>query len=654
MWQLSAPITLKGPKTSVSSVSVPGLGAVWSSGLGDETAVVWEDGGDAVMQLFIDNGTFVNASPELVAAPGSGEQSLAYVVALADGNFVMTWLNQSNGQAILGQIYDPSGNKVGSTLSILQASPDYVDGVMFATPDGGFGFAYEDGDTQAFQLFHANGTPNGGPVAGLSGVSGVDGAAVLTNGNIALMSSDKFEVYNPDGHPIEELPVRNAGSASGDALAALPDGRFVIAYAVIEATGNSFSSSLYATVFDGGGSVYLDEITINNNQQEVGFAGVSLAVMPDGRMIFAWCDTSGDFSSDPIEVRVIDPDGNAVSDVFVIPGSTLPVDEGDFHVTALNNTSFSVTWGDSATISNQVLTIAPPPYLPDDFLGFGTSDVLFRNTATGDTGFFDIVNGSNSGWIDIGASSTSYSVIGTGDFNGDGTDDILYRNNVTGDTGFYEILDGANAGWHDVGLSSAAYTAVGIGDFNGDGTADILYRNNATGDTGFYEIVNGANAGWHDVGSSQTAYSVVGVGDFNGDGTSDILYRNNSTGDTGFYAIVNGVNRGWTDVGASSTAYSVVGVGDFNGDGLSDILFRNNTTGDTGYYVLSNGVPNHTWHEVGVTSTAYSVVGIGDYFHDGIDDILFRNNTTGDTGYYPATGGSWHDLGTSSTAYHVT
>jgi glycosyl hydrolase family 16 len=295
------------------------------------------------------------------------------------------------------------------------------------------------------------------------------------------------------------------------------------------------------------------------------------------------------------------------------------------------------------------------PTTVDDFYGNGISDVLFRNEATGDTGFYAISNGANVGWRDVGASSTAYSVVGVGDFNGDGTSDILYRNNTTGDTGFYEIFNGANTGWNDVGASSTAYSVAGVGDFNHDGTSDILYRNNTTGDTGFYAIVNGVNTGWHDVGASSTAYSVVGVGDFNGDGTSDILYRNNTTGDTGFYEIVNGANTGWYDVGASSTAYSVVGVGDFNGDGTSDILYRNNTTGDTGFYEIVNGI-NTGWHDVGASSTAYSVVGVGDYNGDGTSDILYRNSANGDTGFYSIVNGAntgWHDVGASSTAYHV-
>jgi hypothetical protein len=292
---------------------------------------------------------------------------------------------------------------------------------------------------------------------------------------------------------------------------------------------------------------------------------------------------------------------------------------------------------------------------PTDFYAEGTSDILFRNDASGDTGFYAINGGMNVGWQDAGASSTAYSIVGTGDFLGNGTADILYRNNATGDTGFYQINNGVNVGWRDVGASSTAYSVVGVGDFLGNGTDDILFRDNATGDTGFYAISNGANTGWHDVGASSTAYGVVGVGDFLDNGTDDILFRNNATGDTGVYAISNGVNTGWVDVGASSTAYSVVGVGDFLGNGTGDILFRNNATGDTGFYAIVNGAKTG-WYDVGASSTAYSVVATGDYLATGTSDILFRNNTTGDTGFYAIVNGvnaGWHDVGASSTAYHV-
>jgi len=151
--------------------------------------------------------------------------------------------------------------------------------------------------------------------------------------------------------------------------------------------------------------------------------------------------------------------------------------------------------------------------------------------------------------------------VGVGDFEDDGSSDPLFRNNTTGDIGFYNIVDGVNTGWVGFGGSSTAYSVVAVADFFGNGytaASDILFRNNATGDLGYYDISAGNDFGWVDLGASSTAYSVVGVGDYYGNGIEDILFRNNATGDTGFYAIVNGENAGWHDIGASSTAYHAI------------------------------------------------------------------------------------------------
>jgi hypothetical protein len=277
-----------------------------------------------------------------------------------------------------------------------------------------------------------------------------------------------------------------------------------------------------------------------------------------------------------------------------------------------------------------------------DFNGDGTSDILWRNSSSGDTGYTDLHGGNV--WHGLGASSTAYSVVGAGDFNGDGFSDVLWRNNSSGDTS-YTDLHGGNA-WHDLGASSTAYSVVGTGDFNGDGFSDILFRNAASGDTGYSDQHN-ANA-WHGLGAASAGYSVVGTGDFNGDGFSDVLWRNNSSGDTGYSDLHNG--NAWHGLGASSTAYTVAGTGDFNGDGFSDVLWRNNSSGDTGYTDVHGG---NAWHGLGASSTAYSVVAVGDYNGDGFDDVLYRNAASGDTGYSDLHANAWHGLGAVSTSYLV-
>jgi uncharacterized delta-60 repeat protein len=272
-----------------------------------------------------------------------------------------------------------------------------------------------------------------------------------------------------------------------------------------------------------------------------------------------------------------------------------------------------------------------------DFNGDDFSDILWRDNATGDTGYSDV---HNNAFHSLGGSSNTYSIAGVGDFNADNFSDILWRNNSTGDTGYSDLHNGA---FHSLGGSSSTYSIAGVGDFNGDSFSDILWRNNSTGDTGYSDLHNNA---FHSLGGSPTSYSVAGVGDFNDDGFSDLLWRNNSTGDTGYSDIHN---VAFHSLGGSPTAYSVVGAGDFNGDGFSDVLWRNNSTGDTGYSDVHNGA----FQSFGGSPTAYSVAGVADYNGDSFSDVLWRDNSTGDTGYSDLHNGVFHSLAGAPAEYMV-
>jgi hypothetical protein len=321
---------------------------------------------------------------------------------------------------------------------------------------------------------------------------------------------------------------------------------------------------------------------------------------------------------DRAPATVDDFSGNGVSDILYYNHTT-----GDVGYYAMNGSL--VGWKDIGPSSTTYSVVGTGDFNDDGtadvlFRSSTTGDTGFYAMSNGGepsgTAATEGNNasGKSTGWVDIGASNTAYSVVGTGRFEvGDGdnnTSDVLFRDNATGDTGFYNIVNGANTGWVDIGASNTAYSVVGVGDFEDDGTSDVLFRDNATGDIGFYDIVNGANTGWVDLGGSNTAYTVVGVADFFGNnfGAADILFRDNATGDFGYYDIALGKNDGWVDLGGSSTAYSIVAVGDYYGNGTDDILFKNNTTGDTGFYSMSDVGANTGWHDIGVSSTAYHVV----------------------------------------------
>lgn len=286
---------------------------------------------------------------------------------------------------------------------------------------------------------------------------------------------------------------------------------------------------------------------------------------------------------------------------------------------------------------------------------FAATDVVFRQVSTGDWGYMTANAGGGETWHPVGASSTAYAAIGTGDLNGDGMLDVAFRDSATGEWGFLTPVNGGGETWHDIGATSTAYAVVAVADFNKDGAADIAFRNGATGDLGYMSVNGSGGETWHPVGPTSVDYTPLGAGDFNSDGVKDIAFRSGASGEWGFMTVNLGGGETWHDVGPTSLAYEAIGVGDFDGLGPTEAAFRNTATGDWGYMSV-NPSGGETWHPIGATSTVYDAVKVADLNGDGRDDIAFRNPTTGDWGYMsvsPSGVEAWHAVGPTSADYLV-
>ena len=273
-----------------------------------------------------------------------------------------------------------------------------------------------------------------------------------------------------------------------------------------------------------------------------------------------------------------------------------------------------------------------------DFNNDGVADVLWRNTGAGGQNFIwrmekaasnrTLVHQTESAFLPT--VPTDWVIGGYGDFNGDGNTDILWRNTTTGDTYIY-LMDGATvlAGSGYSRNVPTAWSPVGVEDFDGDGKADILWRNGTTGDTYFY-LMNGLTISGEGYGRNvPLAWSVAGVGDFNGDGKADILWRNGTTGDTYFY-LMNGMTIVSEGYGRNvPTAWNVAGTRDLNGDGKFDILWRNGGTGDNYVYFMNGLSISSEGYLPTVADPNWVIKGIGNYTNDtAARGILWSNATT--------------------------
>jgi hypothetical protein len=277
-----------------------------------------------------------------------------------------------------------------------------------------------------------------------------------------------------------------------------------------------------------------------------------------------------------------------------------------------------------AQFTDQRVWIGPAQ---NDFNGDGTSDILWRNQATGDVYEWTMANGQRAGSAYLG-NLNGWSEIGTGDFFGGGTSDLLWQNQSTG--GVYEWqMSGGQHNGNDVYLGDlAGWSEAGVGDFFGDGTSDLLWQNQSTGDVYEWQMSSGQHIGSDLYLGNFMGWSEAGSGDFYGNGTSDLLWQSQTTGDVYEWQMSNGQHVG-NDVYLGRLAgWSEVGVGDFYGNGTDDLLWQNQSTGDVYEWTMSGG--QHSGNDIYLGNlSGWSVIGTGDYSGSGTAGIIWQNQASG-------------------------
>ena len=290
-----------------------------------------------------------------------------------------------------------------------------------------------------------------------------------------------------------------------------------------------------------------------------------------------------------------------------------------------------------------------------DFNGDCKSDILWRNTSTGETDIW-LMNGTGiTSGADLGTIATAWTIAGAGDFNGDGKSDMLWRNTSTGEVNVWLMNGTGITNASSLGTIATNWTIAAVGDFNGDGKSDILWRNTSTGEVNMW-IMNGTGiTSAASLGTIATNWSIVGTGDFNGDGKADILWRNSTTGEVNVWLMNGTAITGAVNLGTIATNWSISGIGDFNGNGKSDILWRNTSTGELDMWLM-NGTSIAGASNLGTIATAWAIAGTGDLNGDGKADILWRNTSTGEVDVWLMNGTgitSASSLGTIATNWQI-
>ncbi|MBP7864493.1 MAG: FG-GAP repeat protein [Acidobacteria bacterium] len=233
------------------------------------------------------------------------------------------------------------------------------------------------------------------------------------------------------------------------------------------------------------------------------------------------------------------------------------------------------------------------------------------------------------GAIDIGAFEHG-SLRTLCDFNRDGRTDILWRNTATGDAVVWMMNGAAPTSTRPLPLVDPVWFLTATGDFDGDGAADLLWCHSGAGYLSVWFMDGTAVRETRPVSSVPVEWRVAAAPDLDADGKCDILWRHASNGSNAVWYMDGAAVTGSAALPAVDTAWELTSAADFDGDGVPDLLWRHPSSGNNVVWFL-DGLAVTGSALLQAVPAPWDIAATGDFDGDSQTDILWRNGSTGDT-----------------------
>jgi len=249
----------------------------------------------------------------------AGDQKNSTVTALDDGGYVVVWESEDqdgNDEGIFGQRYDANGTPVGGEFQVNTETNDKQEKPnVTALNDGGFVVVWEsedqDGDDAGVfgQRYDANGEPVGGEFQVNSETDGDQKEPQVTaledGGYVVVWETDDPNKRGPDG-------------------------------------GDGDGSGIFGQRYDANGDPVGGEFQVNS-ESEGDQQNAQVTALADGGYVVVWESEDQDGSGDGVYGQRYDANGDPVGGEFQA-NTTTSSDQGDPHVTALDDGGYVVVW----------------------------------------------------------------------------------------------------------------------------------------------------------------------------------------------------------------------------------------------------------------------------------------------------------------------
>ncbi len=343
--------TARGAEFLVNTTTAGHQGAPTITGLADGGFVIsWADfsrtGGDtsdyAVRAQAYDADGSARGGEFLVNTTTAGHQFDPTITGLADGGFVISWMDLSgtggdtSDGAIRAQAYNGDGTARGAEFLVnTTTTNDQSNPTITGLADGGFVISWQDFSANAFgnatigiraQAYDGDGTARGSEflVNTIDTEMQIDPTITgLADGGFVISWADgeagviQAHAYDADGtaRGAEFQVTTAAGNLDTPTITGLADGGFVVSWAEDSATsGDTSGYAIRAQAYNGDGSARGAEFLVNTTTV-YDQINPTITGLADGRFTISWQDlsrTGGDTSVYAIRAQIFDPRDNAV------------------------------------------------------------------------------------------------------------------------------------------------------------------------------------------------------------------------------------------------------------------------------------------------------------------------------------------------------
>ncbi len=305
----------------------------------------------------------------------SGNQLLPLVSSLSNGDFVITWTDESgedgSGYGVFAQIFNATGAKVGSQFQV----NTYIAGNQWISPvsslsNGNFVVAWEDdsgldgnGDGVFGQIFNTTGAKVGNQFqvnTYTAGNQGTPFVSSLSNGDFVVTWEDESgldgngdgvfgQIFNTTGAKVGnqfQVNTYTAGNQLNQPVSSLSNGGFVVTWE--DDSGEDGSGyGVFGQIFNATGAKVGSQFQVNTytpgNQWSPRVSSLS-----NDNFVVAWWDESGlDGNGDGVFGQIFNATGAKIKSQFQVNTYTTGNQQAPL-VSSLSNGYFVVAWVDAS------------------------------------------------------------------------------------------------------------------------------------------------------------------------------------------------------------------------------------------------------------------------------------------------------------------